>query len=114
MKARKIILVCLAMLAGTVMSFAQTKIEKINVSGNCGMCQKHIQEAAKKGGAQRADWNKKTKVLTVVYEQSSTSNDAIQKSVAAAGYDTEKYAGDDKAYKSLDECCQYDGKKKAQ
>jgi hypothetical protein len=114
MNLRKIIVTVVALVASVVCSFAQSKVDKITVSGNCGMCQKHIQDAAKKAGAQRAQWDRKTKVLTVVYNQASTSNDAIQKSVAAAGYDTEKYAGDEKAYKSLDECCQYDNKKKAQ
>jgi mercuric ion binding protein len=91
---------------------AQAKTEKIKVSGNCGMCEKHIETAAKKAGAQKATWDKKTKMLTVSFDESKTSNDAIQKTVASAGYDTEKYAGDDKAYNDLDECCQYEGKKK--
>ena len=97
---------------GLTTSFAQTKTETIKVSGNCGSCQKHIETAAKAAGADKAKWDKKTKVLTVSYDESKTSNDAIQKKVAAVGYDTEKYTGDEKAYKALDECCQYDGKKK--
>jgi hypothetical protein len=52
-------------------------------------------------------------VLTVTYDDKKTSNDAIQKKVATTGYDTEKYAGDEKAYKSLHSCCQYDNKRKA-
>ena len=48
----------------------------------------------------------------MTYDESKTSNDKIQQKIAAVGYDTEKYAGDEKAYKALDECCQYDGKKK--
>ena len=75
------------------------------------MCQKHIEKAAKTAGASKANCDKKTKILTISYDESKTSNDAIQKGVAAVGYDTEKYPGDMKAYKALDECCQYDDKK---
>lgn len=104
-----------ALVALTLISsaaFAQSKSEKINVSGNCGTCKKHIEKAAKSAGADKATWDSDTKVLAVTYDASKTTNDAIQKKIAAAGYDTEKYAGDDKAYNSLDECCQYDRKAK--
>ena len=100
------------MFVGLTASFAQTKTETIKVSGNCGSCKKNIETAATKAGATKANWDKKTKILTVSYDQSKTSNDAIQKKIASVGYDTEKYPGDEKAYKELDECCQYEGKKK--
>ena len=93
-------------------TYAQTKTETIKVSGNCGTCKKHIEKAAKEAGADVAKWDKKTKILSVTYDASKTSNDAIQKKVASVGYDTEKYTGDIKAYNALDECCQYEGKKK--
>ncbi len=105
-------LITAALLCTGVAAYAQTKTETIKVSGNCGTCEKHIENAAKQAGADKAVWNKKTKILTVTFDASKTSDDAIQKKVAAAGYDTEKYAGDEKAYEALDECCQYDGKKK--
>ena len=92
---------------------AQSKVETIKVSGNCGTCEKHIEKAAKDAGADKAKWNKDTKLLTVSYDGKKTSNDAIQKKIADVGYDTEKYPGDDKAYKNLDECCQYDRKGKS-
>lgn len=92
-------------------AFAQTKTDTIKVSGNCSSCEKHIETAAHKAGAKKANWDKDTKILVVTYDAGKTSNDAIQKSIADAGYDTEKYAGDEKAYKQLDECCQYDNKR---
>lgn len=101
-----------ALLCIATLTSAQTKTETIKVSGNCGTCEKHIETAARKAGADKAKWDKKTKILTVSFDESKTSDDAIQKKIAAAGYDTEKYAGDEKAYQALDECCQYDGKKK--
>jgi len=112
MNTAKVFLFGLLLSALPILASAQSKTETIKVSGNCGMCQKHIESAAKKAGATEAKWNKKTKELTVSFDQSKTSDDAIQKAVAASGYDTEKYAGDEKAYNGLDECCQYEGKKK--
>jgi mercuric ion binding protein len=91
---------------------AQTvKKESIKVWGNCNSCKKHIETAALSSGASYADWNKTTKMLEISYDPSKVSETTIQKSIASAGYDTEKYKGDDKAYKELDECCQYDRKK---
>lgn len=93
-------------------AMAQSKTETIKVAGNCGMCAKTISKAATKAGATKAAWDEETKVLTVSYDGAKTNNDAIQKQVAAAGYDTEKYAGDEKAYSNLHSCCQYEGKRK--
>jgi mercuric ion binding protein len=111
MKNLKLLITVLFLCVGFA-SYAQTKTETIKVSGNCGTCQKHIEKAAKEAGADKAVWNKKTKILSVTYDGSKTSNDAIQKKIASVGYDTENYIGDAKAYNGLDECCQYDGKKK--
>jgi len=112
MKNLKVLATAILVFVCVASSFAQAKTETIKVSGNCSSCQKHIEIAAKSAGAEKAIWDKKTKVLTITYDASKTSNDAIQKKVASVGYDTEKYPGDEKAYKALDECCQYDGKKK--
>ena len=88
--------------------FAQTKTEKINVSGNCGMCKKTIEKSLKVPGVNTADWNVKSKVLTVNYDASKISNDQIQQKIAAVGYDTEKVKAKDEAYEKLHSCCQYD------
>lgn len=90
--------------------FAQTKTENIKVWGNCLQCKKHIETSLKVDGVAKADWDKKSKILTVIYDSSKISSDRIQKNIAAVGYDTEKYKADDKAYKDLEECCQYDRK----
>ncbi len=91
--------------------FAQTiKTEKIKVYGNCNICKKNIEKASTTAGVTSAAWNKASKWLTVTYNPAKVSNEQIQKNIAAAGYDTEKYKGDDKAYNSLDECCQYNRK----
>ena len=99
-----------------IASFAQKpKTEKFKVYGECGMCKKHIEGAvAKQPGITKATWNSSTKIMTVVYVPTKITMDEIQKKIAAVGYDTPKYRGDDKAYKSLDECCQYERKEPAE
>ncbi|MBX2905707.1 MAG: cation transporter [Taibaiella sp.] len=100
------------MLPAFGVAMAQTVAEKITVSGNCGMCKKKIESAAKEAGAKKAEWDADSKVLTVKYNQKETSNDAIQKKVAETGYDTEKYTATMDAYNRLHSCCQYDNKRK--
>lgn len=111
MKNLKMVVPAIMMMMSSVSLFAQSRTEKINVSGNCGMCEKKIEAAAKAGGAKNADWDKNTKVLTVTYDAAKTTNDAIQKKVASVGYDTEKYIADMAAYDNLHECCKYDNKR---
>lgn len=89
---------------------AQTTTFKVN--GNCNSCKKHIETAARTvAGVTKATWNKDTKILTLVYDPAKANVDDVQKHIAAVGYDTPKYRGDDKAYNALDECCQYDREK---
>lgn len=82
--------------------------ETFKVSGNCGMCKNTIEKAAKVKGVSKADWNIETKVLTLKYDPSVVTSDAVLQRVADAGYDNEKFKATDKSYKSLDGCCQYD------
>jgi periplasmic mercuric ion binding protein len=98
----------------SVFTFAQTspvasiRTETIKVSGKCEMCKSKIEKAAKIDGVSKAEWNKDTRVLTLAYNPSAVSSDEVQKSIAAVGYDTEKFKATDEAYKSLPSCCQYD------
>lgn len=78
--------------------------------GNCEMCKETIEGSLKTDAIINADWNVDTKIMTVTYDNSKISLDQIQKKVAAVGYDTEKYKGDDKAYTELAGCCQYERK----
>ena len=93
-------------------TFAQSKTEKINVSGECGSCKKKIESAAKKAGASYASWDVDTKVLTVKYNNSSSNTAKIEKAIAAVGYDTQNFKATEAAYKKLDKCCQYDRSEK--
>jgi mercuric ion binding protein len=119
MKSIQFFAVCLFLFTGFQSTQAQTKqggtqsvvkSATFKVWGNCGMCKKNIEGAAKKSGATYANWNVDTKMVTVKYATTKTSVDKIQKGIAGAGYDNEKYTGSDDAYSNLDECCQYDRK----
>ena len=108
MRTIKTILIALCSVIA-VSAWAQTSTTTtFKVSGNCSSCKKHIETAAHIAGVTKADWNKDTKVLTLVYDPAKVTPDDVQKRIAAVGYDTPKFRGDDKAYGKLDECCQYD------
>lgn len=110
MKSVKMLLMAaLSILSVTV--FAQSKTESFKVFGNCGMCKKRIEKAAQTEGVASAEWNKDTKMLTVVYDNAKISNDQIQKNIAAVGHDTEKMSAEDKVYEKLPGCCLYERKK---
>ncbi|WP_336518607.1 hypothetical protein [Pollutibacter soli] len=93
-------------------AIAQKKVttDSIKVWGNCGMCKKTIETAAKSAGADSANWSTETHMLTVSYKSKKSKNQDIQKAVAAAGYDTQDFTAPDDAYNKLHSCCQYDRK----
>ncbi len=91
-------------------SVSAQKKETVKVWGNCGMCQKTIETAAKSAGASSAEWNTETKVLTVAYKEKKTDLTKIEQAVAASGYDTKNFTASDDAYNKLHSCCQYDRK----
>lgn len=86
------------------------KQESVKVYGNCEMCKARIEKAARAAGATSAKWNVDSKMLAVSYAPAKTSVAKIEKSVAAAGYDTGSENAGEEAYKKLPECCQYDRK----
>ncbi len=82
------------------------------VYGNCGMCKNRIESSLKGiNGVTNADWDVKTKALTVTYNPHVISLDDIHKKVASVGHDTDKIKADDKTYEALMGCCQYERKK---
>jgi copper chaperone CopZ len=111
---KSILLLLIAAFAFTATKAQETKIDTFKVWGNCGLCKKTIEKAAKEDstGIEKAEWNRVTKIFTLVYNPAATSNEKIQKAIAAAGYDTEKFSGDDMAYEKLPGCCHYERKKK--
>jgi len=104
-----------AVLAISLFSCGEKKDGKelsLKVYGNCEMCKKTIEGSVKDTkGVNFAEWNEKTKMMSVYYDTTKTNKQEIEKQVAAAGYDTETEKGNDAAYSKLPECCQYDRKK---
>ena len=113
MKTLKIYAVLLFSIFAINSSFVQKtnvldRKENIKVWGNCETCKKNIEGAALSAGAGTANWNTSSKILAVTYDGAKTSSEKIQKSIAASGYDTQNFKGDDNAYNKLAPCCRYE------
>lgn len=79
------------------------------VAGNCGMCKARIEKTAKSvAGVTKAEWNKKTKQLSILFDQSMTSQEAVEAAVAGSGHDTKTAIAEAVVYNALPGCCQYD------
>jgi len=97
----------------SVMAQEKVTMATFGVRGNCGMCKGTIEKAAKAvDGVTNAMWDKKVKKIEVSFKAEKTNIMAIQKAVAASGYDTEKMTASEKAYEGLAGCCQYDRNQK--
>nr|NQU90279.1 heavy-metal-associated domain-containing protein [Bacteroidota bacterium] len=111
-KLMKSILAITIVLAGFGNLQAQketTKTEEFKVYGNCGMCEKRIEKAAKSvDGVESADWDQETTMITVKYNPDDVELLDVHKAIAKVGHDTEKAQAEDKVYDALPGCCQYD------
>ena len=98
------------MFLGVISLFAQdTKTEEFKVYGNCGMCEKRIEKAVTEiDGVSLADWDKKTKMITVTFNPEEVKLEDIHKAIAEVGHDTEDAKAEDDVYTSLPGCCKYD------
>ena len=73
------------------------------------MCKNRIEKAAKSvDGVTTADWNQKTKILKVSFDESKTSTHKIQMAVSKVGHDTPMHKAKDDVYNALPGCCKYD------
>lgn len=108
------IILIASVISFTTVSGQNLRQETVKVWGNCGMCKKTIEAAAQKGGAVSATWDKDTKMLSISFEESASSNLKIQQAVAASGYDTQDLTADNSAYDKLPGCCKYDRKAAAE
>jgi mercuric ion binding protein len=87
---------------------AQQKTETFKVWGKCDMCKARIEKTVKAEGATSANWDTKTDMLTVSFDPTKTSVDALSKKLASVGHDTEKYKAPDDVYTKLPGCCHYE------
>ena len=88
----------------TTKSSVQQKTETFKVFGKCDMCKTRIEKTVKAEGATSADWNTKSEMLTVTFDPSKTSVDALGKKLASVGHDTEKYKAPNDVYAKLPGC----------
>jgi periplasmic mercuric ion binding protein len=116
MKAMKIVLIAVITIFMNVNIHAQEKkiqngaslkTQSFKVEGNCNQCKARIESAAKIEGVSKAEWNKDSKMLTLVYNPLKITSDDVLKKIAAAGHDNEKFKAADKSYNSLPDCCKY-------
>lgn len=85
-----------------------SKTETVKIYGNCDMCKSTIETAGTLKKVAKVEWNKDTKMATLTYDSTKTSQDEILKRVALAGYDSDKYLAPDDVYDALHGCCQYE------
>ena len=87
---------------------AGAKTSTVKVYGNCGMCEKTIEKAAWEKGVSQADWNKDTKMAVLTFDPAKTSEEALLRKIAAAGYDSDNFMAPNEVYDNLHACCHYD------
>ena len=88
---------------------AELTKETFTVYGNCGMCERTIENSLKKvDGLKKADWDKDTDIMTVSFNPEVITLDAIKQKIADVGYDSDSHRAKDEVYNSLPGCCQYD------
>ncbi len=110
----KVWMLVITLFMGAGSAMAKDKSEKFKVSGNCGMCEKRIEKAAKSvEGVSLADWDKKSKLISVTFDDQKTDADKVQQAIAKVGHDTPKHKASDEVYNELPGCCQYDRSEKA-
>jgi copper chaperone CopZ len=113
MKSINKIIMIVIMLSSSLLIACEAPIKNAKtvtakVYGNCGMCKKTIETAAKKSKVSKANWNKDSKIVTLTYDSTKTNLDALLKSISLAGYDNELYLAPKESYNKLEQCCQYD------
>ena len=95
--------------ASATTGVAKASQATMRVAGNCEMCQARIEKAAKSvSGVTAASWDKKTKMLSLEWQGSEDTPDAVAKQIAAVGHDTEKYKAASDTYDKLPPCCYYE------
>lgn len=108
MKTKVLSLVALFMF-GAFAVFAGNKTEKVKVFGNCDMCKTRIEKAAKAvDGVTMVNWDKKTKMMDLTFDDSKTDVHKVEMAIANAGHDTEMHRATDETYSKLPGCCKYD------
>lgn len=108
MRTISFVAICLLLLFSSCSSQSDKKAT-FKVYGNCEMCKATI-ESSLHGvkGVESADWNIRSKMITVEYNSSKTNLSKIKRKIANFGYDSDECRAAEAVYKSLPACCQYD------
>jgi copper chaperone CopZ len=85
-----------------------SKTDTVKIFGNCGMCESKIEKAGTQKNIASVDWDKDTKMATLIYDSKITNKDEILKRIALVGYDSEQFHAEEATYNKLPGCCQYD------
>jgi hypothetical protein len=72
------------------------------------MCKSTIEKAGNIKKVAKIDWNKDTKMATIIYDAKKTNQDEILERIALSGYDSNKFLAPDDVYAKLPGCCQYE------
>ncbi len=111
MKTSISIILVMLLALGFSVSAQGVKTEKFRVEGNCNMCKTRIEKAANSlEGVQSAEWDVKTKMITVKFDPARTDLHKIHMAIAKAGHDTDMHKASDEAYDKLPACCKYERK----
>jgi copper chaperone CopZ len=103
-----LVIVLLVAACNGVSTPPSAKTSEFKVWGNCGMCKKTIATSLKdKPGIIKADWNVKTKQMSITFDTLRVNLTDIQQTIAAVGYDNDAFKGDSAAYAGLHKCCKY-------
>ncbi len=84
------------------------KTVSVAVNGNCGMCKKTIESNGSEGKISKVSWDSKQKQAEITFDTTKTSEAAVLKKIAQAGYDNAQFRAPDDVYANLHECCRYD------
>ncbi len=105
MKTKVLSLVALFMFS-VVGVFAADKTESFEVKGAGDQCKILIEKAAKDvEGVSMAEWDQDKQELVVMYDDSQTDRDAIEKAVAKTGHNTPDYKATEEDYKNNPHDC---------
>src|SRR5699024_2402633 len=77
------------------------------ISGSCPTAETNIEEAGSIKRVAKVEWNKSTKIATIIFDSTKTTESQILKRIALAGYDNEEYLAPSRAYANLSNQCQY-------
>ncbi|MGN0019702.1 MAG: DUF3347 domain-containing protein [Sphingobacterium hotanense] len=80
----------------------------VEIKGNCAMCKKTIEAAAYEPKVSKAEWDEDTQQAVLTFNPDKTSEEAILKKIAQAGYDNQSFRAPDDVYAKLHECCLYE------